>query len=128
MNMEEEFTEEQAKNLLREFAEQKSNIHTFFTKVIQNEDTTRIGNLTEEELGMPKVPERTLKDLELFCKEVYGNNAWADYFNKAAGILTSTSLSKDAILLKLAVTNKKEVADMTPPRKKNVGWFKKNNQ
>lgn len=127
MTEETEMTEAQAQNMLRELAEQKQNQHTFFTKVIQNEDTTRIGNLNSEELGEPKIPLRSYKELSLFCKEIWEQKEWADYFEKEGQNLTATSLSKDAILLKLSVTNKKELADVTPKeKKKNKGWFKKN--
>lgn len=126
MSEEQEMTEAQAQSMLRELAEQKQNQHTFFTKVIQTEDTTRVGNLNIEELGEPKIPLRSCKELALFCKEIWQQDEWADYFEKEAQDLTATSLSKDAILIKLSVTNKKELADVTPKeKKKNKGWFKK---
>jgi len=43
-----------------------------------------------------------------------------------AEIQTATSLSKEGFLMKLSVTSKKEMADVTPKtKKKNSGWFKK---
>ena len=53
---------------------------------------------------------------------------WADYFKAKSEILTSTSLSKDAKLLELAVVSRREVADVTPKRQINTGWFKKKKQ
>ena len=50
---------------------------------------------------------------------------WADYFKKMAEVTTETSLSKEGFLLKMSVTTKKELADVTPKQKKNKGWFKK---
>lgn len=124
--MGEEMTEEQAQEMLRDFAEQKQTQHSFFTNVIKSEDTTKTGNLNDEEIGTPDLPERSNKELALFCEDVWEQKDWADLFKKKAEILTSTSLSKDALLLKLAVTNKKEMADLTPSKKKeNKGWFKK---
>lgn len=117
-------TEQEAQDILRSFSESKATIHTFFTNVIKSPDTTKTGNLTQEELGMPKLPVRTYKELALFSKDVANQDAWADYFEKMSEIQTSTSLSKDALLLRLSVTQKKELADLTP-RKKNKGWFKK---
>jgi len=52
---------------------------------------------------------------------------FADYFSKKAEITTSTSLSKEAKLLTLAVmsVNKTEISELTkPPRKENKSWFK----
>jgi len=120
-----DMTEDEAKEMLRQFSESRATLHTFFTNVIKSDDTTKTGNLSQDELGMPKLPVRTFKELALFSKEVANDEGWADYFNKMSEIQTSTSLSKDALLMKLSVTSKKELADVTPQRKVNKGWFKK---
>ena len=74
---------------------------------------------------MPILPVRTYKELALFCSEVANMNYFSDYFLKKAEIATSTSLSKDAKLLSLAVMQRKEIADVTAaPKKENKGWFK----
>ena len=122
--MADELTEDQAEAIVRQFSEGKSNLHSFFKDVVKTDDTTRTGNLTQDELGMPKLPVRTYKELALFCDDVANQNYFAEYFRKMSEIQTSTSLSKDALLMKLAVTIKKELADVTPhQRKKNKGWF-----
>ena len=81
--------------------------------------------LTEEELGMPMIPVRSMLELELFSNDIADQSEWGNFFRDWAEIQTSSSLSKDAILIKLAVTIKKELADTTPQKKKNKGWFKK---
>jgi hypothetical protein len=119
-------SEDEAREIVRQFNESKQNVHTFFTNVIKSKDTTKTGNLTIEELGMPKLPLRSLKELALFCSDISSDNAWNDYFTKLGEIQTSTSLSKDALLLKLSVTQKRELADVSPKeKKKNRGWFRK---
>lgn len=124
--MSEEITEQQAESLLREFAKDKDSVQSFFRDVIQSDDTTKTGNLDIDELGMPGLPLRSAKELELFCRDVWSQDCWANYFKSLAEIHTSTSLSKDAILIKLAVTKKSEVADVTPKHKRrNSGWFTK---
>ena len=115
--------DEYERELVRQFAESKSNVHQFFTKIVQNPDTTKTGNLTIEELGMPNLPVRSLKELEIFSKRVWKNSKFEEYFKDIAESVTATSLSKDAILIKLSVTQKRELADMTPRRKVNRGWF-----
>jgi hypothetical protein len=129
MSEENLYTEEQAKEyadeMVRQFAQEKANTHTFFTRVIQEKDTTKTGNISPEELGNPQLTLRGTKELELFCRDVYKDDSWGDYFEKLAEIQTSTSLSKDGFLLRLSVTQKKELADVTPKRKPNKGWFKK---
>jgi len=127
--MSEDMSEQQAEHLLRQFADSKTTIQKFFSDVIKTADTTKTGNLTQDELGTPKLPLRTYKELALFSKDVYGDSEWENFFNSMSEIQTSTSLSKDAILLKLVVTQKKELADLSPSAKaqpkENKGWFKK---
>lgn len=126
---EEELSEKQAEDLLRALKEDKVNVASFFKDVVESDDTTKTGNLLLEELGMPKIPVRTMKELELFSGDIFGQSIWKEYFRKLAEIALSTSLSKDAILLKLLVTQKKELADVTPKgKKKNRGWYKKKNE
>ena len=131
--MSEDMSDKEAEEILRSFNEGKQNIHSFLTNVIKAPDTTKTGNLTIDELGYPKLPVRTYKELELFCNDVWSEKeGWGNYFNKMSEIQTSTSLSKDAILLKLSATLRKELADVSPERKEmkeNKGWFKsKDNQ
>jgi hypothetical protein len=131
--MSELYTEEQVKEygeeIARQYAQEKSNIHSFFTKVIQNISTIKTGNVSDEELGNPLLTIRGLKELELFCKDILADDSWADYFKEMAEIQTATSLSKEGFLMKLSVTNKKELADVTPKsKKKNSGWFRKGNK
>ena len=73
----------------------KDNIHSFLTKVIQHDDTTRLGYLKEEEIGMPKYPIRSDKRMALVCTKIMDNPFIADYFEKSAEINTSSSLSRD---------------------------------
>lgn len=120
-------TEKEAQELVRHFNEQSSGVHSFLTSVVRTDDTTKLGNLKEEEIGTPRISLRGLKELQLFSKEIAEEDEWADYFGKLAEIQTSTSLSEKALLSRLAVTQKKELADMSPTpttKKKNSGWFK----
>jgi hypothetical protein len=123
--MADDLTNEEAAEIVRAFGEGKSNLHTFFTQVVKSSDTTKTGNVTQEELGMPQIPVRTYKELALFCDKIAPMDDFKNYFNGMSEIITSSSLSKDALLMKLAVTIKKELADITPQKKENRGWFKK---
>ena len=116
--MTDDMTEKQAEALLRSFSEGKKTIHSFFTDIIKTKDTTKTGYLTEEELGTPHLPVRSYKELSLFCKSVAVDKSWEDYFSDMSEIHTSSCLSKDGILIKLSVTQKKELADVTPKAKK----------
>jgi hypothetical protein len=116
-------TEEAAEEMLRSFSQKSANTHTFFTDVIKAKSTTKTGNLSIDELGMPRLTQRGIKELELFCHDTFKDTGWESYFRDLAEIQTATSLSKDGILIKLVVTTKKELADVTPEKKKNKGMF-----
>ncbi len=105
--------------------EEKQNVFSFLNKVATSDDTTKVGNLTAEEVGLPKLSLRTYKEMELISGTIMNNQFFADYYKAKGEILTSTSLSKDAKLLNLAVIQKRVVEDATKPRKINKGWFKK---
>ncbi len=106
--------------------DEKHNVHKFLHDVAMATDTIKLGNVTEIELGNPDLPIRSYKELELFCNDVASDTAWGEYFGKQAEIVTSTSLSKDAKLIELAVTTSTQISDKTrKPMKENKGWFKK---
>jgi len=105
--------------------EEKYNVHSFLNKVATSDDTTKTGNLKEEELGIPKISLRTLKELSLISDRIVGNTFFKDYYTAKGEILTATSLSKDAKLISLAVVQKRQIEDLTKTeRKENKGWFK----
>ena len=108
--------------------EEKHSVHSFLYKVATSEYTTKLGYLNEEELGMPKLPLRTHKELAVFSKEVCGLDIFADYFNKIGEITTSTSLSKNAKLLELAVINRRQLEDVTKKPRTKRGFFKKRDE
>jgi hypothetical protein len=107
--------------------EERHNAHAFLHAVATSEDTLKTGYLKEEEVGIPKLSARTLKELALYSKQIGNEPEWSEFFDKSAEILTSTSLSKDAKLLELAVIQRREISNMSPqqPRKVNKRWFKK---
>ena len=108
--------------------EEKQNAHTFLFKVAESEDTTKLGFLKDEELGMPKLPVRAHKSMALVADKIMGNKFFKDYFDAEAEIITSTSLSRDAKLIELAVIQRREIADMTKRKKVNKGWFTPKNK
>jgi len=109
--------------------EEKHNVHSFLSKVAKSGDTTKTGNIAPEELGRPVLSMRACKELALISEKILGNDFFRDFFLKEAEIITSTSLSKDAKLLELAVVQRRELADVTTEKQKkeNKGWFKPKN-
>lgn len=122
--MDDNISEQEAQEIIRQFSESKANMHTFFTNVVKAKETLKTGNLSEDELGISNLPVRTYKELALFSNEVANQDYWGDYFEKMSEIQTASSLSKEGFMMKLSVTQKKELADVTK-RRKNKGWFGK---
>ena len=130
---EEDNLSSQEKETLKEYLgfgtplpEEKHNVHSFLYKVATADDTTKVGNLTAEEVGLPKISLRGLKNAALIAEYIVGNKEISEYLKAKGEILTSTSLSKDAKLLTLAVIQKRILTaeDTTKIRKQNAGWFK----
>lgn len=109
-------------------AEEKHTVHTFLHKVATSDDTTKLGFLRDEEIGIPKHPIRTFKNLSLISNKIMDNPYFKEFFESEAEIVTSTSLSREGKLLNLAVITRRQVEDVTKPRKENKGWFKPKNQ
>ena len=105
--------------------DQKQNVHTFLHNVATADDTTKLGFLTPEEIGQPKNPVRTFKNMALVSSSIMDNKDLQDYFLAKSEILTSTSLSREGFLTKLAVVTRRELADVTKSKKENKSWFKK---
>ena len=104
--------------------EEKASIYSFFKKVIVMPDTTRTANLKEEELGIVKIPVRTLLNLSLYSKEM-GLSGLGNYFFKESQVLTNSSLSRDGFLDKLAVTTTKILESKSKKPRTKKGWFTK---
>jgi hypothetical protein len=121
---EEEPTTEEVEEALRTFSEEKANVHTFLTKVIREKDNTKIGNVTEPELGQPSHTIRMYKELEAFCNTC-DMPYFADYFKSLANVTLGTGLSKEGFLLQLAVIQKRELTTGGKKTlKQNRGWFR----
>src|SRR3972149_1343474 len=88
----------------------KHNAHSFLNNVAVAHDTTKTGYLNETELGTMQNPVRSYKMLARFAGDIMGKPFLKEFFLGCSEDGTSTSLSKDAMLLKLAVTQKRELA------------------
>ncbi len=109
--------------------EEKHNVHEFLNRVVEAEDTTKIGNLEVDkeidELGIPIYSVRGAKDMALIADKIMENDYFKKYFEKEAENTLATSLSRKGFLIRQATTVTKQVADITKRRKINRGWFGK---
>lgn len=116
-------------HLQRVFGSEKpGNIHDFLLKVIQHEDTTKLGFLTKEELGNPHHPLRAYKELQVMA-DTFEMPEFKKYFEDLANqVVTDPSLSLGGFLLMLAISERKSLQARLPGKidqKENKGWFHK---
>jgi len=106
----------------------KSNVHTFLHNVATAKDTTKTGYITSEELGQYPITLRACKELALISDKIIDNEYFKEFFEAEGEIITSTSLSREGFLDRLAITQKVQTENLTEkPKKENSGWFKKKN-
>ena len=103
--------------------DQKHNTHTFLFNIATAEDTTKVGNVEKDELGIPRHPTRAYKQLSLIANKIMDNPGLASYWEAKSENITATSLSKEGFLPRLAVITRREIADMTKKRRKPSGFF-----
>lgn len=87
--------------------EEKQNIFTYFKKVIDVPMNIKTANISKDEIGMVKLPVRSLLGISQYCGAM-GMLGFQNYFKQEAQITLGTSLSFEGFLNKLAVTQKRE--------------------
>ena len=106
-------------------AEEKLNHFKFFKDVVE-QTNVKTANLTEDELGIVRIPVRTHLEIAEYCKAM-NMNAFSKYFQAKSQVIQATSLSRGGFLPQLVVTTKREAETTltkTGQQKVNRGWFK----
>jgi len=114
---------EELNQFYRGTGSEEKGIDNFFIEIVKAEDTKKIGNLTEDELGIPQLPVRTLLELKEDCELIPSMSSFANSFKNTAEAILSTSLSKEGFLIRSRITQKRELGDK--PKKKKKGLFSK---
>lgn len=112
------------RDFIRKAGEEKG-IDNFFLEIIRADNNLKIGNLEKTEIGLPKVPIRTLLELSDDCDMIPSMSSFAEDFKKQAQDMVNTSLSKEGFLIRARITQKKELLDVTKKKKRRVGLFGK---
>jgi len=101
----------------------KDSIVNFFRELITTKDSTKIGNLNENELGVTKLGVRHLLNLGNYA-EVEGLDMVADYFRDQAEVVSASSMSRKGFLVQASVTQIKKEQKIEKPKEKKK-WFQK---
>ena len=102
----------------------KDSLFKFFSTILSMEDTTRIGNLTNPEVGITKLGVRDYQELAAYA-EAEGLDVVKDYLMNKSKIITSTSMSRKGFWPQLFVTQIKKEQKLKEPTKEKKKWFGK---
>ncbi len=116
---------DEIKDFIRQVNDEGRGIDNFFLEIIRTDNSKKVGNLTEDELGLPKLPIRTLSELENDCNLIPSMSSFAKHFKKHSEDILATSLSKDGFLIKARITQKKELLGNDKQKQKRRGLFGK---
>jgi len=86
--------------------QEKYDLYSLFWRVVLAKDSSKVGNVTKEELGSLLITIRDNQRIALLAK-VLGHKQFGKFFKKQGEITLSTSASKDGWLPELFVSQKK---------------------
>lgn len=86
--------------------EKKDDLFSLFWKMVNKEDSSKIANLSKQELGMLNLSVRDCQKIALLAN-ILGHKGFAKFFLAQAEIISSTSLSKGGFLPQIVVTSRR---------------------
>ncbi len=86
--------------------EKKDDLFSLFWKMVNKADSSKIANLSKQELGMLNLPVRDCQKIALLATTL-GHKGFAKFFLAQAEIIASTSLSKGGFLPQIVVTSRR---------------------
>lgn len=86
--------------------EPKDDLYSLFWKVVKSKDSSKVGNLKKEELGMLDLSVRDCQKIALLARTL-GHPGFAKFFEEQAEIVLSTSASREGWLPTLFVSQRK---------------------
>ena len=112
---------------------EKDDLFSLFGKVWQALDSSKVANLSNQELGMLPMSVRDNLNLKLLGK-TFGHKNFADFFGARAEIINATSASKKGWFTELFVSQKKFTSKSSsrttslPEKKSKWNIYNKNKQ
>lgn len=116
---------EEAKEFLRSVSMEERGIDNFFLEIVRTDDTTKVGNLTKDELGLPQIPVRTILELKRDCELVPCMSTMSKQLSKSSEEILATSLSKEGFLINARITQKKSLLDKDKRKERKSLFGKK---
>lgn len=105
----------------------KDNQYKFFRDILTLNDTTRVGNLQNMEMGAMKLGVRHYQEIATYAK-MEGLSKVHDYLMVKSQIVTATSMSKKGFWSELFMTQIKREKKDKPKDEKKKGLFSKKSE
>lgn len=100
-------------------------VYRFFRQLLSKKDNSKVGNLRNEEMGSLRLPVRDYQDLANYSR-VEGLELVAEYMDRKADIILTTSNSRGGFLSQLFVTQiKKDKREKVKSSEPKSFWNKK---
>lgn len=103
---------------------QPGGIYTLFNQVLNKPRSTKVSNLTRDELGDLGMSIRDCMRIALLAKS-FGHIKFANFFMNQGGIISDSAMSKDGWFTELFVTSKKFASRESSSNVKGVPQFNK---
>jgi hypothetical protein len=100
----------------------KDGIFKFFRDILDKKDSSKVANLSKEELGVNKLGLRHYQQLALYAK-AEGLDLVSNYLTAKGEIIASTSMSKKGFWAQLLVTQIKKEQKLSRPTEKKNSWL-----
>jgi len=95
--------------------------YTWFWKIVKLQDSTKVANVEDREIGQAPLTIRGIKRVALVAEQL-GNNKLAEYFNKEAEIILATSMSRKGWLVEQSISQKKSTTRARVRQGGGDGW------
>jgi len=86
--------------------QEKDDLWSLFWKVVRTGNTSKVGNLNKDELGMLNISVRDCQRIALLA-DTLKHTGFGNFFRLQSEIILSTSCSRDGALVNLFVSQKK---------------------
>ncbi len=104
-------------------------IYGLFKEVLKKPDSTRVSNLSKEELGELPISVRQAKFIALICR-TFNHKGVSNFFEGQASIISDTAMSKSGWFSELFISSKREskrdssssIANLPQNQKKKSPW------
>jgi len=100
----------------------KDNLFKFFRYILTTKDTTRVGNISTQELGVSDLSIRGWKRIAHYARAEKLNTV-ADYLDGQSEIMTSSSMSKKGFWPQLFVTQIRREKKEGEKKAEKKRWF-----